>query len=46
VTDLLDSEVALTNARLQELSAHYEYLVAAAALDRAVGRNIAEGLGQ
>jgi outer membrane protein len=37
VTDLLDSEVALTNARLQRLSAEYEYFISAAALERAVG---------
>jgi outer membrane protein TolC len=37
VTDLLDAEVALTNARLQKLSARYQYLIAAAALERAVG---------
>jgi outer membrane protein TolC len=43
VTDLLDSEVALTNARLQKLSAEYAYLVAAAGLRRAIGRLAGEG---
>lgn len=43
VTDLLNSEVALTNARLQHLSAQYEYQVAAAALERAVGRLAGQG---
>jgi len=37
VTDLLDSEVALTNARLQTLSARHNYAIAASALERAVG---------
>lgn len=46
VTDLVDAEVTLTNARLHMLSAHFDYRVACAALDRAVGRNIGEGTGQ
>jgi len=37
VTDLIDAEVALTNARLQRLSAQYGLAVASAALERAVG---------
>jgi outer membrane protein TolC len=37
VTDLLNSEVALTNVRLQTLSARYEYQVSSAALERATG---------
>jgi outer membrane protein len=43
VTELLDSEVALTNARLRLLSAEYDHLVAAASLERAVGRIMGEG---
>jgi len=43
VTELLDAEVALTNTRLHLLSARYGYLVAEAALDRAVGRIVEEG---
>ncbi len=38
VTELLDAEVALTNARLSRLSAGYDYLIASAALERAIGR--------
>jgi outer membrane protein TolC len=45
-TELLDAEVALTNARLHELSAKYDYLIASAALERAVGAIIDEGSGQ
>jgi len=37
VTDLLDVEVALTNARLRLVSAQYDYMIASAGLDRAVG---------
>ena len=37
VTDLLDVEVALTNTRLRLVSAQYDYMIAIAALDRAVG---------
>lgn len=46
VTALIDAEVALTNARLHKLIARYDYLVATAALDRAVGRITGEGSGQ
>ena len=46
VTELIDVEVALTNTRLHMLSARYDYLVAAAALERAVGSILGEGLGQ
>ncbi len=46
VTALLDAEVALTNTRLHKLIARYDYLVATAALDRAVGRITGEGPGQ
>ncbi|MBI4830737.1 MAG: TolC family protein [Candidatus Lindowbacteria bacterium] len=44
VTELLDAEVALTNTRLHRLSAEYNYLVSSAALERATGRAISEGL--
>jgi len=44
VTELIDVEVALTNVRLRLLSARYDYYIAAAALERAVGRIIEEGL--
>jgi outer membrane protein TolC len=37
VTDLLDVEVALTNTRLRLVSAQYDYMIASAGLDRAVG---------
>lgn len=43
VTELIDVEVALTNVRLRLLSARYDYYIAVAALDRAVGRIIEEG---
>jgi outer membrane protein TolC len=43
VTDLIDAEAALTNVQLHLLSAHFDYRVASAALDRAVGRNVGEG---
>jgi outer membrane protein TolC len=45
VTDLIDAQVALTNARLHMLSAHYDYLVASAALERAVGGGAGKGTG-
>ncbi|RJP22867.1 MAG: TolC family protein [Candidatus Abyssobacteria bacterium SURF_5] len=44
VTDLLDAEVALTNARLQRLAAQYQYRIAAAALERAIGGFAAGGI--
>jgi outer membrane protein TolC len=37
VTELLDAQVALTNARLHRLTAEYQYFIASAALNRAVG---------
>ena len=43
ITELLDAEVALTNTRLSLLSARYDNLIAAAALDRGVGRIVEEG---
>lgn len=43
MTELLDAEVALTNARLRHLSAHYDYLVAVSALERAVNADEAKG---
>jgi len=46
VTELLDAEVALTNTRLRRISAHYDYLVATSALERAVGGNDGRRLEQ
>jgi outer membrane protein TolC len=46
MTELLDAEVALTNVRLRHLSAHYDYLVAVSALERAVGGNDGKGSGR
>ncbi|GAB4338898.1 MAG: TolC family protein [Candidatus Abyssubacteria bacterium] len=38
ITELLDAQVALTNARLRRLSAKHQYFIASAALERAVGK--------
>jgi outer membrane protein TolC len=46
VTDLLDVEVALTNTRLRLNSAEYDYMIASAGLDRAVGTIAGEDSGE
>jgi outer membrane protein TolC len=43
VSDLLDAERALREARAQLAAAQADYALARAALDRAVGHPVAEG---